>query len=93
MLQLAIEGLKPMYANIKEAIDIAYPNECEEREDAENSLECLCAMNLAQTTTYKGMSFPEVIANVEKDMRFVSGKMTDEEAAERIKFHWDLIKM
>lgn len=87
-MQLTIEGLKPMYETLADAIDAAGGD----TETAYGALNEMARMILCSTTTYEGLPIMEVIMNIEEDLKFVSGDMFPEEMEERIKFHYDLIK-
>ena len=91
MMQLAIEGLKPMYATLAKAIKRNVPGS-DEYEECFGALNELCRMILSTQTTYEGMSMPQFMMHVENDMRFVAGHMNDVEEEQHIKYHWDLIE-
>lgn len=90
MMKLAIEGLKPMYATLQKSIEC---QPCDEdRESALYALNEMSRLIICTTTTYEGMTAPQLVMNIEEDLRYVSGQMTQEEEEARIKFHWDLIE-
>ena len=89
MMKLAIEGLKPMYATLMKALENVPGNEFE---DALGALNEMARLIICTTTTYEGMTAPQLVMNIEEDLRFVSGQMTEKEEEARIKFHWDLIE-
>lgn len=91
MMQLIIEGLKPKYESLEKVILNSSLTE-DEVEEKLCTLSELCRIIVCCTTTYEGMPAPQLAMNIEQDLRFVSGKMTEEEEQARIKFHWDLIE-
>ena len=88
-MKLAIEGLKPMYATLMKAVENIPGDEIE---SALYALNEMARLIICTTTTYEGMTAPQLVMNIEEDLRYVSGQMTEEEEEARIKFHWDLIE-
>lgn len=87
-MKLTIEGLKPMYEELANAIERAGGD----KDAAYGALDGMARMILCSTTTYEGLPMVDVMMNVEEDLKFVSGGMTPKEEEERVKFHYDLIK-
>lgn len=87
-MKLTIEGLKPMYETLANAIE----GNVGDREVAYGALDGMARMILSLTTTYDGLPIMDIMMNVEKDLKFISGGMTQKEEDEHIKFHYDLIE-
>ena len=91
MAKLTIEGLKPMYAALAQAIKRNVPGS-DEYEKCFGALNEMTRIILCSQTTYEGMHPVQLIMYVEQDMRYVSGQMTEKEEAAHIKYHHDMIE-
>lgn len=91
MAKLTIEGLKPMYAALAQAINRNVPGS-DEYENCFGALNEMTRIILCSQTTYEGMTPVQLTMHVEQDMRYVSGHMNDVEEAAHVKCHLDLIE-
>lgn len=89
MMRLTIEGLKDKYSEIA---DVLMDAGCCQEDAPMCALNELCRMILCTTTTYEGMSMQQLMMNIESDMRYIRGRMSEQEEERHIHYHWDLIE-